>query len=173
MNPGVAIIITPKLDLNTLLPLGRELLGYALAKAADGATLSEIAHQLACISAFKDEYTPPTVRAAIPYLNLFHVGFFVAADERDMVEILETAGMPFTLKETLARGIDAAIISGSLAQWRDAVKLACHPKTQLSRGARYAFNVVYKILCKEGLKEIFNDLQVSEQQDHTFLLEER
>lgn len=175
MRPGVMLILLTKMDLSHFLPLSREMLGYSPAKAADGVTvpLQEMAHQLACVAAFKDEHAAPSVNTAIPYLNLFHAGFLFAADERDMIEILEIAAMPFTLVETLSRGIDAAIISGSLAQWRDAVKIACHPKTQLSSGARYAFNSIYKALCKIGLKDIFDDLQVSEQQDHTFLLENR
>lgn len=175
MNPGVGLILLTKMDLSQSLPVMRELLGYSPAKAADSVTipLSEIVHQLACIAAFKDEQASSSIRVAASHFNLFHAGFLIAADERDMVEILEVAAMPFTCTETMARGIDAAVISGSLAQWRDAVKLACHPKTQISRGARYAFNFVYKILCKQGLKDMFNGLQVTEQQDQTFLLEER
>ena len=175
MNPGVGLVLLTKMDLSQSLPVMRELLGYSPAKAADGVTvpLSELVHQLACVAAFKDEQANPSIRAAIPHLNLFHAGFLIAADERDMVEILEAAAMPFTCAETVGRGIDAAIISGSLEQWRRAVKLACHPKTQISRGARYAFNFVYKLLCKQGLRDIFDDLQVTEQNDQTFLLEER
>jgi hypothetical protein len=163
------------MDLSQFLPVSRQLLGYSPAKAADGTTipLQELAHQLACIAAFKNEQAGTSVRSAILHLDLFHAGFLIAADERDMVEILEIAGMPFTLTVTLVRGIDAAIISGSLTQWRAAVKVACSAKTQLSRGARHAFNSVYKILCEHGLKDMFDDLQVSEQQDHTFLLEHR
>lgn len=175
MNPGVGLILLTRMDLSQSLPIMREMLGYSPAKAADAVTipLSEVVHQLACIAAFKDEQAAPSVRAAVSHLNLFHAGFLIAADERDIVEILEIAAMPFTCTETMARGIDAAVISGSLARWRDAVKLACHSKTRASRGARYVFNAVYKILCKQGLKDMFNGLQVTEQSDQTFLLEER
>jgi len=175
MRPGVALILTPKLDLSQFLPLSRELLGYSPAKVADGITipLQELAHQLVCVATFKDEQAKPSVKMATLHFDLFHAGFLIAADERDMVEILEITGMPFTLTLTLARGIDAAIISGSLTQWRAAVRVACDPETSLSVGARHAFNSIYKILCKHGLKDLFDDLQVTEQQDHTFLLENR
>jgi hypothetical protein len=175
MNPGVVLVLLTKMDLTNFLPLSREMLGYSPAKAADGVSvpLPALAHQLACVAAFKDETAPPTVRTAAPQFDLFHAGFLVAADERDMIEILETASLPFTHTETLMRGVDAVILSGSLSQWRDAVKLACHPKTKLSRGARQAFNFIYKTLCKEGLKDMFDDLQATEQSDHTFLLERR
>ncbi len=84
MTPGVALIIKPELDLNLVLPLARKLLGYSLAKGADGTTtpLLPLAHQLACISAFRDEKAPATVRHARPYLGLFAVGFIVARPYR-------------------------------------------------------------------------------------------
>lgn len=175
MNPGVALILASKLDLSQFLPLSRDMLGYSPAKNADGAPipLQELAHQLACIAAFKDEQAASTVKAAILQLDMLYAGFLIAADERDMVEILEIAAMPFTRTPTLARGIDAVIISGSLVQWRTAVKAACNSRTHLSRDARHTFNSIYKILCKQGLKDMFDDLQVTEQQDRTFLLEDR
>jgi len=175
MNPGVALVLTSKLDLSQFLPLSRDMLGYSPAKNADGAPipLQELPHQLACIATFKDEQVSPTVQAATLELNMLHAGFLVAADERDMVEILEVAAMPFTFTLTSARGIDAVVISGSLAQWRDAVKAGCSAKANLSRGALYAFNSIYKILCQRGLKGMFDDLQATAQRDQTFLLEDR
>jgi hypothetical protein len=163
------------MDLAHFLPLSRDILGYSPAKAADGVTvpLQDLPHQLACVAAFKDEQTLPTVRAAAPQFDLFYAGFLIAADERDMLEVLEVASLPFTYTNTLIRGVDAAIISGSLSQWRDAVKLACHPKTNLSRGAHYTFSVIYQLLCKEGLKGMFDDLQATKQSDHTLLLERK
>lgn len=175
MNPGVALVLLTKMDLATFLPVSREMLGYSPAKAADAVPvpLQELPHQLACVAAFKDEKAPPTVRTVAPQFDLFHAGFLIAADERDMLEILEVASLPFTYTETLARGVCATIISGSLSQWRDAVKLACHPKTNLSRGAHYTFSTIYQILCKEGLKGMFDDLQATKQTDQTLLLDRK
>lgn len=175
MNPGVALVLLTKMDLANFLPLSREMLGYSPAKAADGVpvALQELPHQLACVAAFKDEQAPPVVRTVAPQFDLFHAGFLIAADERDMIEILEIASLPFTYTETTARGVDATIVSGSLSQWRDAVKLACHPKTKLSRGSRAAFSMIYKLLCKEGLKGMFDDLQATKQSDHTLLLDRK
>ena len=173
MSAGAALVLLSNLDLNTLLPLSRELLGYSLAKAADGLTvpLSEFAHQLACLAAFKDSEAPPTVRAAIPYLELCHAGFLVAADERDLVDILEIAGLPFIVVDTPQRGIQTAIVSGSLNSWVRAVKLACHSQFSMSRDVRHIYNIIYTQLCNIGLKDIFGDLQTTELHDKTFLLE--
>jgi hypothetical protein len=171
MNPGVALIIKPKLDLAILLPLARQLLGYSLAKTADGTTipLSDLAHQLACIAAFKDEKAPATVRYARPYLGLFTAGFIVAADERDMLEILEAArGMESVVTETIQRGVSATIISGTLDQWQRAIKLAC--QTSASLAVRQAYNAMYRQFVDEGLRSMFDNLRTSDQSDNTFLL---
>lgn len=171
MTPGVALIIKPELDLSCLLPLARKLLGYSPAKGADGLTvpLSSLAHQLACIAAFKDEKAPATVRHARPYLGLFVVGFIVATDERDMVLILEaTHGMECVVTETTQRGIQVAIISGTLTKWQRAIKLACQTSTAFP--VRQVFNAMYKQLAEQGLRSIFDDLRVSDQPDQTFLL---
>jgi hypothetical protein len=171
MNPGVALILKPELDLNLLLPLARKLLGYSLAKEADSSTipLEPMAHQLACMAAFKDEKAPATVRYARPYLGFLVVGFIVAVDERDMVLILEAAhGMECVVTETTQRGAQAAIISGTLAQWQRAIKLACQISSDLP--VRQVFNAMYKQLAEQGLRSIFDGLRVSDQPDQTFLL---
>jgi hypothetical protein len=165
--------MSTKIDLQTFLPLCREVLGYNPSKAADTAAvdLQELAHGLACLSAFKDETSPTHFRADCAHLKLFQAGFLLVADERDVLDILELAAMPFTATETLSRGAEAVLISGTLAQWRDAITLACDPKTEASRDVRYAFNAAYKIFCKNGMRDMFGDLHVSEQADRTFLLQ--
>ena len=173
MNPGIALILLTKLNLQTFLPLSRDILGYSAAKAADGVSieLKEIPHNIACIAAFKDEKHPPTFKPDCPYLKLFQAGFLIATDERDMTEILELAAMPFVITQTLKRGVDAVVVCGPLSAWRDAIILACNPRTSVSRETRHTFNAAYKLLCKEGLRDMFGDLHVAEQADHTFLLQ--
>jgi hypothetical protein len=170
MRPGVALISKTSLDLGTLLPLSREVLGYSPAKAADAASLSDIPHQLACLSAFKDEKAPTSVRWAEPHLGMFVVGFLVVADEWTMLDTLAwTAGMGVALTETKQRGIQAAVITGTLAQWQHTVRLACRNDNQQPE-VRYVFNAIYRKLVDEGLRDIFDGLRLSEQPDQTFLL---
>ncbi len=177
MDPGVALVLLTKLDLDIFLPLSRDMLGYSPAQNADRALapFKDLEFGLVCASAFKDEAAPPHLTAVCPQLNLFHAGFLIAADERDMVDILELAAMPYVRTDTLSRGITAVVISGSLAQWRDAIKLACLAQSRdpCPRGVRAAFNTVYKILVDNGLQRIFNGLQTSDLPDRTFLLEQR
>jgi hypothetical protein len=47
---------------------------------------------------------------------------FVVAEERDMRDILECcSGMSFVTADTLITRVQAAVVTGTLAQWRDAV----------------------------------------------------
>jgi hypothetical protein len=39
-----------------------------------------------------------------------------------MLDILSVCGMPFVVEDTTERGVQLAIITGTLQQWRDAVK---------------------------------------------------
>ncbi len=173
MDPGVALILLTKLDSETFLPLSRKVLGYSPASHADSLTipLKELAHSVACIASFKHEDNSPLLGVESPFFNLFHAGFLIAADERDMIEILEFTAMAYTRTETLSRGIEAAVISGSLPQWRDAVKLSCSlAGPRPPRGVRHAFNSVYNILLNNGMQSLFAGLQVTNLQDKTFFL---
>lgn len=66
----------------------------------------------------------PNAAAGLTPNLLYHVSFsiLVMADEFDTIGILEcAAGMPFVSVETQVRGGQLSLISGTLAQWRDAV----------------------------------------------------
>lgn len=171
MTPGVAMILQPEMDFGTLLPLTRKVLGYSIAKQADAAAipLAPIAHQLACLAGFKDGTSSPTVKGGERYLDLLSVGFLVGADERDMVYILEaTLGMSYIVTDSIQRGVQAALIIGTLAQWQRAVRSAC--KTSTSTAVRQVYNAVYRQLSDQNLRPIFGDLREHTQSDKTFLL---
>lgn len=169
MKPGVALIMLSKVDLVTLLPLARKILGYSLANQADGVDLKEQAHQLVCVSAFKDKNVDPAVK--VTYAAMFHAGFVIVAEDQDMGDILEVAGMPFILTETLKRGIQAAIVTGLLSQWQFAVKRGCD-STQ-TPNVRFVFNAIFQQLKEQGLGSIFGNVKAYYQNDHTFLLEDQ
>jgi len=119
MEPAAAIVSRSEVDMPTLLPIARQLLGYSLASAADAVPipLAKQVHQLACLAAFKSKQAAPNVKTAIPQAGLLHIGILVAATDIDLVEILDlTRGMEAITTETQQRGVSAAIITGSLAQ---------------------------------------------------------
>jgi hypothetical protein len=108
--------------------------------------------------------------ALVPNL-LSHVSFsaLVIADERDLLDILERcAAMPFVAAETTVRGVTAAVITGTLSQWRDAV--AAGSVREAEPPVRAGFNKVYGLFCREGLN-VWGAYRTREAPDHTLLLE--
>lgn len=168
MNPVAIIITKPDLDKNIFLPLCREMLGYSPARKADGANLKEIPHLMTILAGFRNENVPPGVRGATDVYDLLHFCCLFASDERDMIPILEiTSGMPFALAETVVRGIQAIIVSGSLRQWRRAILRGC--RADQTTQTRCAFDSLYTAFGNLGLTELFGASK-KQAPDHTFLL---
>ncbi len=113
----------------------------------------------------RDERAP----VGLPPHLLKHVSFsaFIGADERDMLEILQLSAMPFVVVETIARGVQAAVVTGTLDQWRDAVVSGC------SRGVpspvRCCFNKLHGLFVAAGLN-VWRDYTPQGTPDQTFLL---
>ena len=167
---GVALVQFSDVDLKTLLPLGRQAFDRNLASEADRQGHEPPLHHMLCIASMKD----PQAKAAEdvrPYVNLFHAGFIVACNDRDAAEVLEVAGMPSVMVETVERGYLALFISGSIAQWREAVLRGCQP--EVSRAAREVYNGVYTKFKSLGLTPLFNVRSKPSRRDETFLLEHK
>jgi hypothetical protein len=103
---------------------------------------------------------------------LSHVSFSIllATNERDLMDILECcSSMSFTTADTIARGIQAAVVTGTLSQWKTAVLSGCHETTEPS--VRFLFN---KILAQfEGANlGVWSDCsRKNHREDNTLLLE--
>jgi hypothetical protein len=141
-----------------------------LAESADAVGAEPPLHHMLCVAALKN----PAARTAEhvrPYMNMFHAGFVVACDERDCAEILELAGMPSVMVESVERGHIALFISGSLSQWRDAVMRGC--QTNVGRDTRQIYNSIYTEFKNIGLAGLFSAQSKPHSRDHTFLLEHK
>jgi hypothetical protein len=122
MRVEVILIQQPDIDFPAFLSLGREAMGYSLAAKCDasGKVLSDAERFLSCLDALHDRNATPSLRTQL----LPHVSFSVAilADSFELLDIAECAsGMPFIHAETKMRGVDLAVITGRLSEWRDAV----------------------------------------------------
>lgn len=167
---GVALVGITNLDLKKLLPLGRQAFGRNLAEQADSAGFEPPLHHMLCVASMKDGSVRPNAKSTLPYLNMFHAGFIVAADERDFAEILELCGMPTVMVESNTRGVLVAYIAGTLSQWKDATLRGCQ-KT-VSREVRAVFNAIFAEFKRIGLNAIFEAKQVPDQgQNGMFYLE--
>jgi hypothetical protein len=165
---GVALVQFSNLDLGKFLTLGRQAFQRNLAEAADSAGFEPPLNHMLCVAAMKDAGLRPSAAAVIPYLNMFHAGFVIAADDMDFAEILELAGMPAVLVGTQARNIKMALIAGNLLQWKAAVLRGC--QKDVTREVRHVYNGVFAEFKRLGLTAIFEAKQTREQ-DGMFYLE--
>ncbi|MEN6367673.1 MAG: hypothetical protein ABFC88_12755 [Thermoguttaceae bacterium] len=168
MNPDAVLIQVPSIDFRTFIGLTHKVLGRSPAVAADASRreLSDAEKFLSCLASMRD------AKAGVglpPYL-LSHVSFsaFIGADERDMLDILQCcAGMPFVTVETPVRGVQITVVTGTLAQWRDAVASGCRRETEPP--VRACFNKLYGLFTASGLN-VWGDFQTRQAPDQTFLL---
>lgn len=168
MNPDCVLISRPAIDFSTFIGLAHRMLGRNVADAADGTRreLSDAEKFLSCLAAVRD------VRAKVglpPYL-LSHTSFsvLIGADDRDLLDILQCcAGMPFVTAETTVRGVQVAVVTGTLAQWKDAVASGCRRDVEPS--VRACFNKLYGLFTAAGLN-VWGDFQTRQAPDQTFLL---
>jgi hypothetical protein len=172
MNPSVILISVPSIDFCTFIGLSQKALGRSPAIVPDACRreLSDAERFLSCLAALRDERAPVGLS---PHL-LSHVSFsaFIGADERDMLDILQfCAGMPFVVVNTVIRGIQAAVITGSLSQWQDAVVAGCGQG--IMPPVRYCFNKLHGLFVDSGLN-VWGDFTARPASDQTtFLLEDK
>jgi len=167
MNPSAILISAPSIDFCTFIGLSHHALGRSPAASSDACRreLSDAERFLSCLAAMRDERAPVGLS---PHL-LKHVSFsaFIGADERDMLEILQLTGMPFIVVETIVRGVQAAVVTGTLSQWRDAVVSGC--SKGISTPVRHCFNKLHGLFTAAGLN-VWGDYSPRSAPDQTFLL---
>jgi len=168
MMPSVVLISVPSIDFRTFIGLSHKVLGRSPAASSDACRreLSDAERFLSCLAALRDERAP----AGLSPRLLSHVSFsaLVGADERDMLDILQCcAGCPFVVVETVVRGVQAAVVTGTLSQWRDAVVSGCSKGIESS--VRHCFNKLHGLFIAAGLN-VWGDFQTRQAPDQTFLL---
>lgn len=150
------LINEPAIDFTVFLGVCHKGLGYSPASAAD-ASHKKFSHTekfLSCLAALRDERAPAGITANL----LSHASFSVLliTEERDLVNILEAAsGMPFVQAESIHRGVSIAVVTGTLAEWRDAVKSGLTPA--VDPAVRAAFSKILVLFEKHGLATVWND----------------
>jgi hypothetical protein len=170
MVPTVALIQTSSPDLGTLLGICQQALGYSVAAAVDASSRrrTDAERFISCLAAMQNHAAKP---GFAPHL-LSHAiaGVLVAADEDDMAELLSLAEMPFVSVPTLAKGVQLAVITGTLSRWKEAVKLG---STRIaSTNARAAFNRIMAVLIAAGM-DVWKECESKRLSDGTLLLEDK
>ena len=172
MKPDAVLINKPTIDFTTFLGLSHRALGYSLTDKADlcPRELSDAERFLSYLAAMRDAKAPV---GFVPSL-LAHVSFsvFVAADERDMLAILQcAAGMPFVVANTIANNIQIAVITGTLAQWRDAVRSGSDPTATMP--VRQCFNRIFTLFEAADLSVWADFCARTAPDQQTFYLEDK
>lgn len=166
---GVALVQFSSLNLGKYLPLGRQALDRSLSEKSDAAGHEPPLHHMLCVTALKSPNEKASPLSCRPYLNLFHAGFLVVADDRDFIEILELAGLPCVITETVERNVSLSFISGTLDQWQTALLRGC--QKAVSREVRHTYNLIYREFKSVGLEAVFDLYRTEHPKDQTFLLE--
>lgn len=172
MQAEPILINRPAIDFTVFLGVTEKVLGYNPAKTADGARreVSDAERFLSCLASMRDARAPSGLAPKL----LTHVSFsvFVVGDERDLLDILECcSGMPFVVADTTLRGVQCAVVNGTLAQWRDAVVSGSVKDAEPS--VRRCFNKIHDLFCDEHLN-VWSDYRTKTAPDQvTFLLEDK
>ena len=122
MKPVAILVTEPSVDFAKLVSISYQALGYSPAASSDASRKPQhVAEKfLSCLAALRDQQA--TVGLSPTLLSHVSFSILVVADELDTIEVLEcTGGMPLVSTETVARGIQLTVLTGTLAQWRDAV----------------------------------------------------
>ena len=171
METRVALIQQPGIDFNTFVSISYQALGYSPSEPSDSCQipLSDTQRYLSCLAALKDRNAPVDMNPRLQSHASFTVS--ILADERDIMEMLDLwSGMPFLIAETVERGIQLAFVTGTLAQWHDAVKHGC--SRGVSRHVRSYYNQIYYLFVNERLN-VWRDCEVTSVLDGTICLEAR
>lgn len=172
MSPSVVLIVQPSIDFSTLLTVGHKLLGYSMSAKVDQSRLEhcDVERLTSCLAAMNDAQAPAGITP-----NLLHHASYsalICADERDMTDILAAAsGMHFVVADTVMRGAVLAFVTGTVAQWRDAVKSGATPAAE--HNVRFCYSAILHLFQQQGLGNVWSDFNHKPMDDGTLCLEDK
>lgn len=171
-QPSVVLIQQPSIDFNTFLGVSHKLLGRSPAASVDASSrkLTDTEKFLACLNSFDK----PASTVTLPPHLLKHVTFsvLVGADERDLIDIVEYAAMPFVKAETSVRGVMLAVITGTLDKWRDAVRAGTSPDADYN--IRTCYCRIMTLFEMAGLGQVWSGFSKRHSKNDTlFYLEDK
>lgn len=149
-----------------------DLLGHAPSRGVDTSRskLSDFAKYAASLAEFsaKQELDPRGVlRRPGPHLRHLSFSVMVCEKHSTILRIAEDGGLA-VISSPLKKE-RAAVISGTLAQWREAVIVFCQRDTP--RELRELFNEVKRMFDSIGLSDLWHDYRRQGLPDETYFLE--
>lgn len=172
MQPSAVIVVQPDIEFDVIVGLTADMVGRNPASSVDSSRTkhSPAARLISILAALRDPKAPAGLTPNL--LRFASVGVLIAAEEPDLLEILETTGgMPFVTFETVQRGVHGAYVYGNLAEWRDAVTSGA--TSQRPHNVRAFYCKILALFETAGLRELWKDYSTRPLNDGTFLLEDR
>ena len=171
MVPNITLISKPVVDFAALLSICHQALGYNPSAVVDASVLerSDCERFLSILAALRDQHAPAGLTANL----LYHasVSVLMVADERDTLDIRNYCpGMSGLSVDTVVRNIALTVLTGTLAQWRDACRSGSTPAAE--HNVRVCFNKLATMFQAAGL-DLWKDCAFRPQSDTTFLIEDK
>jgi hypothetical protein len=167
-------VILSNVNWTKYIDTAQELLGYKPTRGVDASTskLSEFAKFTASLAEFKlktELNAKQTLRTPGPWLDHTFYGFLVESTASTILGIAESTDLALLSVQSNGKGMRAAIVSGTLKQWRDAVIVCCNA-TAMER-VRRLFNQIKGMFDQIGLADVWFEFSHKSLPDKTFLLE--
>lgn len=162
-------IIQPAINWTELVKSAEAALGYSPAKYDAKRPLSEAARFLALAAMFKnkaDSDAVASLREARSILEHLSFGFLVACDRETIFELMQCTNLQVSTNSAIT-GDSVAIVTGTLAEWRDAI-------IELSADNTYCMRLlldkIFVYFERQGLGELWADYKKQTLKDQTILL---
>jgi hypothetical protein len=172
-SPQAVLITQPSVNFHDFLLACQQALDYSVVEAADASRrlLSEPQKFLCCLDAFRDRDARVGPELNLTFISHLSFSVLVVADERDMRDTLECcSGMSFVTADTVDRRVLIAVITGTLAQWRDAV--AAGFKREAAPSVRAGFHKIHNLFLVLNL-DVWCDYNVRQAGDGTLFMEHK
>jgi hypothetical protein len=123
MTPEVTLVAEPSFDFDVLLKMAGMAVGRTVASGADacGRPLNDAERWVACLSALDDSQATDWLSG--PMLSHVSYSFAAAIEILDVPGLLAVGeGIAIASAESVRRGVQFVVLTGTLRQWRDAVR---------------------------------------------------
>lgn len=166
-------VILSNVNWTKYLDTAQELLGHNPARGVDASTskLSVFAKFTASLAEFKlktELNAKQTLRTPGPWLDHTFYGFLIYTSSTTILGIAESTDLAI-LSAQGGKGERAAIVSGTLKQWREAVIVCCNATA--TERVRRLFNQIKGMFDQVGLADIWFEFSLKGLPDKTFFLE--
>lgn len=175
---GVKPILVSNFAWTNFLKDAADLCGHSLTQGIDSYSykLSEYARLITVFGEFRsgEKCNPKQILySAGDLLSHLHFGFMIDGSANLIYQIMELTDLKIIstrLKEKRGR---AAIVSGTLKQWKDAIINILCPTIKRNRELRWVFSQCLDFFFQLGLHDIWYNYRKHGLPDETYLLEEK